>query len=51
LCSSDVLNVAVAKNTKLAGNVDDADAELIQGLAVLEHEGVELVQGLALLNP
>ena len=44
------LIVAIAENTKLVGNVVDADAERIQGLAVLELEAVKLVQGLATLN-
>ena len=43
-----LLIVAVAENTKLVGNFIDADAELIQGFAILEPEGVEVVQGLAL---
>ena len=44
------LIVAIAENTKLVGNFVDADAEPIQGLAVLEPEGVEVVQGVVSLN-
>lgn len=35
-----------AENTKLVLYVVDADVELIQGLAILEPEGLELIQGL-----